>query len=97
MRRYAEAKEHNEKYPELRKGKEGQHKLYMRSNCVATTQGISEHEAVTRAARANKGLGSIGHASKRVAKFRASFDYIKEGMDVLAGFALSKEGLLALR
>eukprot|EP00959_Pyramimonas_sp_CCMP1952_P081118 1694946-Pyramimonas_sp.AAC.1 len=69
----------------------------MCSRCVATTQNISEHEAATRAARANKGPGSIDHAAKRVAKFRASFDYIKGGMDVLAGFALSEEGLLALR
>eukprot|EP00959_Pyramimonas_sp_CCMP1952_P346340 7253582-Pyramimonas_sp.AAC.1 len=69
----------------------------MCSNRVATAQGTSEHEAVTRAARANRGPGSIDHAAKRAAKFRASFDYIKEGMDVLVGFALSEEGLLALR
>eukprot|EP00959_Pyramimonas_sp_CCMP1952_P343133 7188079-Pyramimonas_sp.AAC.1 len=65
MRRYAEAREHSEKYPDPRGGKEGQHKLYMCSNCVATTQSISEREAVTRAARANKGPGSIDRAAKR--------------------------------
>eukprot|EP00959_Pyramimonas_sp_CCMP1952_P107211 2241687-Pyramimonas_sp.AAC.1 len=69
----------------------------MCSRCVAATQDTTEHEAATRAARANKGTGSIDHAAKRVAKFLASFDYIKEGMDVLVGFALSEEGLLALR
>eukprot|EP00959_Pyramimonas_sp_CCMP1952_P118350 2474696-Pyramimonas_sp.AAC.1 len=69
MRRYAEAKQHNPQCPELRKGKEGQYKLHMRSRCVAATQNIAEHEAATRAARANKGSGSIDHAAKRVAKF----------------------------
>eukprot|EP00959_Pyramimonas_sp_CCMP1952_P339474 7109698-Pyramimonas_sp.AAC.1 len=69
MRRYAEAKECNQQCPELRKSKEWQCKLCACSRCVAATQNIAVHEAVARAARANKGPGSIDHAVKRVAKF----------------------------
>eukprot|EP00959_Pyramimonas_sp_CCMP1952_P164949 3448010-Pyramimonas_sp.AAC.1 len=69
MRRCAEASERNQKYPALRRGTQGQYKLYACSRCVATAQNIAEHEAVTRAARPNKGAGSIDHAAKRVAKF----------------------------
>eukprot|EP00959_Pyramimonas_sp_CCMP1952_P211184 4419538-Pyramimonas_sp.AAC.1 len=54
MRRYAEASEHNPQCPELRKGIQGQYKLYTCSHSAAAAQNITEHEAVTRAARLNK-------------------------------------------
>eukprot|EP00959_Pyramimonas_sp_CCMP1952_P137865 2885628-Pyramimonas_sp.AAC.1 len=59
MRRYAEASERNPQCPELRKGAGGQHKLYTCSLCVAAAQNITGREAVARAARLNKGAGSI--------------------------------------
>eukprot|EP00959_Pyramimonas_sp_CCMP1952_P377018 7897079-Pyramimonas_sp.AAC.1 len=67
MRRYTEASEHSPQCPKLRKGDQGQYKLHTCSHCVAAAQGIPEHEAATRAARQNKGAGSIDHAAMRVA------------------------------
>eukprot|EP00959_Pyramimonas_sp_CCMP1952_P328027 6867258-Pyramimonas_sp.AAC.1 len=49
------------------------------------------------AARLNEGAGSIQHSRNRVAKFRESFDVLKESLDALAGYAPSEDGELALR
>ena len=85
------------RYPAIRYGKLGQVQVLRCSKCEARREGISEAEAITRAAQQNKGAGSIEHTKKRIEKFRNGMLELKHSLAVLVGFAVSDDGGLALR
>ena len=97
LRRHTQGQQYNPLYPELRKGKNGETKVYTCSRCYAKTEGIDEALAVSISSRRNKGPGSITHGRDRVKKFKEIENDCKDILDVLVGFVRKGDVEPALR
>ena len=83
--------------PGLRYGKYNEIRLYRCTDCTAAQQGITHHEALRCAIRDNSGPGSVKHTVDRIGEYKKTYMTVKVSIDVLVGYARTKDGRLALR
>eukprot|EP00959_Pyramimonas_sp_CCMP1952_P359380 7525144-Pyramimonas_sp.AAC.1 len=81
MARYGHGLGARPRCPALRRGVEGGLCACACSRCAARREGVGEREAVAKAARTNKGAGSIQHSRDRVAKFQEFSNVHEDSLD----------------